>query len=160
MPTGEYARARALTVAEEAIREGHYREILALIKGFDGQFKAFDDRLKETRDDAREARDAAKVLTERFNAQDLPTKLAELAGYVEKGLGDGRSDLVNVSDKLTREMREGHEAHDKRIIALEAFRLKIEGATGIIGWLAKNAPWLLALSMTAVAAIGFKDKLP
>jgi hypothetical protein len=140
-------------VAQESMLDGRYMEILARLEGLAG-------RIDETREDAREARDAATKLTERVGAQDIPAKLAELKGQVEKGFSDARSDLVNTSDKITREMRDGHRDHGARLDALEAFRNKIEGAKGLMGWVAKNAPWLFAVSFAVAAAIGWKEKIP
>lgn len=130
-----------------------YREILARIEAFDG-------RLTETRADAREARDAVVRLSERVGAQDTPAKLAELRGDLEKGFQAARADLVNSVDKLTREVRHDFNAHESRLKSLEDFRLRIEGAGGVFGWVGKNAPWLLTALLTGVAALGFKDKLP
>ncbi|MDB5448751.1 MAG: hypothetical protein JWQ97_4068 [Phenylobacterium sp.] len=146
-------RPRLPVIPEEGLHEGHYREILALIRGLDG-------RVTEIREDAREARDAATRLTERFGAQDIPTKLAELRGDVEKGFAGARADLVNSMDKITRETRSGLDALETRVATLEGFKNRIEGAGGVFGWLSKNAPWLLAMLMTAAAAMGLKDKLP
>jgi hypothetical protein len=117
-------------------------------------------RIDETRADAREARDAATKLTERVDAQAVPAKVAELRADLDKNFAIARSDLVNASDKITREMREGLAGHDTRIKQLEAFRSKVEGATGFLGWTSKNAPWLFALLAGIAATIGWKDKLP
>lgn len=133
----------------EALR----REIIAL---FEGQ----DRRLTETREDAREARDAATKLTERLTSQDVPTKLAEMRGQMDAGFSASRADLQNVSDKITREFREKHAGHEVRIEALEAFRQRLEGASGLLGWLGKNTPWLITVIMAVAAAVGLKDKLP
>jgi hypothetical protein len=130
-----------------------YREIIARLQGM-------DDRITETRADAREARDAVVRLTERVGAQDTPTKLAELRGDMEKGFQAARSDLVNAANKITSEVRGELEKHDARIKSLEDFRQRIEGASGLIGWLGKNAPWLLSVFFAGVAVLGFKDKLP
>jgi hypothetical protein len=148
-----------LTVAEEAIREGHYREILAEIRAINGRVEGVEDGMGEIRKDAREARDAAIKLTERVGAQDVPAKLAQISADLEKGFVAARTDLVNTSDKITREMRDGHEKHDKRLEALEAWKLRVEGATGIVGWFARNAPWLLTALFAAMAALGFKDRV-
>lgn len=130
-----------------------YREILARLQGV-------DDRIAETRADAREARDAVLRLTERVGAQDTPTKLAELKGEMEKGFQGARADLVNAMDKLTREVRHDLASHDARIKALEDFKSRIDGAGGVIGWIGKNAPWLLSVLFAGLAVVGFKDKLP
>lgn len=116
--------------------------------------------MAETRADAREARDAALRLTERVGAQDTPAKLAELRGDLEKGFQAARADLVNAVDKLTREVRSDFANHDDRIKSLEDFRQRIEGAGGLVGWLGKNAPWLLTITFAGMAALGFKEKLP
>lgn len=130
-----------------------YREILARLQGM-------DDRISETRTDAREARDAVLRLTERVGAQDTPAKLAELRGEMEKGFQGARVDLVNAVDKLTREVRHDLASHDVRIKALEDFKSRIDGAGGVIGWIGKNAPWLLSVFFAGLAVLGFKEKLP
>jgi hypothetical protein len=135
------------------MHEGQYREILALIHGI-------DNRVSEIREDAREARDAATRLTERFGAQDLPTKMAELRADLEKWVAASRSDLVNAMDKVTRETRAASEDHERRIADLERFKNRLEGASGVFGWMSKNAPWLIAILMAGLAAIGLKGKLP
>lgn len=165
-----------MTLAQEQMLDGHYREILARIEGLSG-------RIDETREDAREARDAATKLTERVGAQDIPAKLAELKGQVEKGFADARSDLVNSSDKITREMRTGHEDHGKRISALEQFRdgvdfkghatriealeavrNRTDGANGVLKWMSANMPWLaptvFVAAIVMAAVLGVKVKWP
>jgi chromosome segregation ATPase len=133
--------------------EAALREIIARLQGV-------EERMAETRADAREARDAALRLTERVGAQDTPAKLAELRGDLEKGFQAARADLVNAVDKLTREVRSDFANHDDRIKSLEDFRQRIEGAGGLVGWLGKNAPWLLTITFAGMAALGFKEKLP
>lgn len=140
---------RAARRAAESLHEGHYLEILALIRGLDG-------RVTEIREDAREARDAATRLTERLGAQDMPAKVAELRGIMDKGFSDARSDLVNAITRLTGEMRPELADHDARLSELETFRHRIEGARGAIGWVSKNAPWLVSLAMGFLAALGLK----
>lgn len=118
----------------------------------EGRFEALVDRLDETREDAREARDGVMKLTERIGNQDMPTQLERLRGELREGFKDARSDLVNVSDKIRGELA----AHDARLKALEAFKLKVEGATGFVGWLGKNTPWLVAIAAGVLAALGWK----
>lgn len=138
--------------AAQRLSTGDYRELLALIE-------ALGVRVDETRDDAREARDAARALSERLGAQDIPSQLVELRGHVDAGFVAARTDLVNAMDKITREARTGHDDHETRLKALEAFRSRIEGAGGVVTWLSKNAPWLVAIGGFALAALGWKDKL-
>lgn len=141
------------------MRAGDYREILALIQGLNGRLDAVDDRLKETNDSAREARDVATKLAERVGAQDTPTRLAELSGKVERGFIEARSDLVNTATTITREMRGDFDRLDTRLKNLETWKAKVDGASGLVGWLGKNAPWLTA-ALIAGLTWAFKDKLP
>jgi hypothetical protein len=141
------------------MRAGDYREILALIHGLSGRIEAVQDQTQEIHKDAREARDAVTKLTERVGAQDTPARLAELSGKVERGFIEARSDLVNTADKLTREMRGDFEILEKRLAALEQWKQRMDGATGLMGWISKNAPWLVGFALAAAAWV-FKDKLP
>lgn len=132
--------------------QGQYREILARLEGQ-------DRRLDEIREDAREGRDAAVRMAERYAAEGVPTKLAELRGQMEQGFQAARGDLVNSMDKTTREMREAQSSIHSRLDELERFKQRIEGAGGVFGWLAKNAPWLLTAVLAAAAAVGFRDNV-
>ena len=140
------------------------REIIA-------RFEGLDQRITETREDAREARDAATKLTERLASQDVPAQMAKLQSELAAGFIAHRSDLVNAADKITREFREADakiisdaklkgDGHDARIAALESFRQRIEGASGLVGWMAKNTSWLITVLFAVVAAVGLKEKLP
>jgi len=131
---------------------GQYREIIARLEGQ-------DRRLDEIREDAREGRDAAVRMAERYNAEGVPTKLAELRGQMEQGFQAARTDLVNSMDKATRENRETQHAIHRRLDDLERFKSRIEGAGGVFGWLAKNAPWLLTVVFAIAAAVGLKDDI-
>lgn len=139
--------------SDREINDGHYREIIARIEGL-------ASHVSGARDDAREARDAAIKLTAQIASSDLPARLAELAGRVTQLQTEARSDLVNATDKQTRENRAHFEAHDARIKALEAFKTKVDGATGLVGWVAKHAPWIFAVFFAVLAGLGLKDKLP
>lgn len=139
-------------MAEEAIREGHYREIIARLEGL-------STRIDETRTDAREARDAATRLNERVSAQDVPAQIEHLRAAIDASTIASRSDLVNSISKVTAEMRESFATRDARLAALEAFKSKVEGATGFLGWMSKNAPWMFAMLAAAAAAVGWKDRI-
>ena len=147
--------------------DSQYREILALIRGLETQIDGVGDRVDEVRADAREARDAATRMTERLGAQDLPAKMAELAGHVEQGFAGQRSDLVNAIDRTNRKIEDvknewqgKHAGLEGRVKTLEDMKSKIEGAGGALGWLGKNMPWLISLAAVVAAAVGFKDKIP
>lgn len=144
----------------DTLHEGHYREILALIKGVDGRLQAGDERMREISTDAREARDAANRLTERFNTQDVPARISEVKALVERLDSERRSDLVNSASKITTEMREGHDDHEGRIKELEDARHRMAGATGLIGWIGRNAPWLLTGLIALAAVFGVKVNHP
>lgn len=133
--------------------QGQYREILARLEGQ-------DRRLDEIREDAREGRDAAVRMAERYAAEGVPTKLAELRGQMEQGFQGARTDLVNSMDKTTREMRDAQNNIHARLDALERFKNRIEGAGGVFGWVSKHAPWLLSVFLGGLAVFGLKDRLP
>lgn len=122
----------------------------------EGRFEALGERLDETREDAREARDGVMRLTERIGNNDTPTQLERLRSEMKEGFKDARNDLINTSNDLRRKLETGHDDHEKRIKALEAFKQKVDGATGFVGWMAKNTPWLVAIAAAALAAVGWK----
>lgn len=48
----------------------------------------------------------------------------------------------------------------KRIDDLEGTRDQQKGAKALVDWVRQTTPWLLALIMAALAAVGFKDAQP
>lgn len=139
--------------------ESLLRELLSASATQSAELRALSGRVDGVQNDAREARDVARDNLAQTKAQDLPTKVAELRGHLEASSQALRADLVNSITKLTAESRQGHDAHDVRLKALEDFKNRLDGATGFVGWLAKHAPWLLAVLFAGLAALGLKEKL-
>lgn len=151
--TGDGARAPRRRASTSRRDDGIYGEILARIAGIEG-------RVESVGGDAREARDGVLQLTAGLNAQGIPAKVAELDGKIDVVAQTARSDLVNATTQIKREVRDKHDALVKRVADLEAFRNRIDGASGLLGWIGKNTPWLVAVLLAGLAALGFKDKLP
>jgi hypothetical protein len=146
-------RARSRLPGDDALHEGHYREILARLGGL-------EDRVSEIREDSREARDATTRLAAAAEAQDLPTRIAEAFAAVRGEEVRARADLQNTSNKITDEMRRGHDDHEERLKRLETFKDKVQGAGGFLSFIAKNMPWLVAIAMAGLAGLGFKAHNP
>jgi len=103
--------------------------------------------------DAREARDATIELKAKVDGSDTSARLSAIEQKVATGFQDARSDLVNSMDKLTRETRENHNGLEGRVASLEAWRQRIEGANSLLGWLSKNAPWLITGAIAVLALL-------
>jgi predicted nucleic acid-binding Zn-ribbon protein len=132
---------------------GAYREILARLDGL-------SDQVDAAAKDAREARDVGLKLTERLETLDLPKQVAELRKDMEAGDQALRSDLVNAVDKTRREMQAADDALSTRVATLETARAHLQGATGLLGWVGRHAPWLIAIAASVLATLGVKGKLP
>jgi hypothetical protein len=107
-------------------------------------------------DDTREARDAALRTEAVLNAQNIPAQIATLRGDLEKVEQGFRADLVNTSGKIRADLAE----LEKRVKAQEEARARSDGATGLVGWLMRWAPWLFTGFAGLLAAIGFRDRIP
>lgn len=147
-------------MASSATNEALLREILTGHAQLNEKVTGLQGVVESVKTDAREARDAARESAAATKAQDLPAKIAELRGQVEKMASDSRSDLVNSIAKVTAEMRSGHGDHEGRIATLEAARNKFAGATGLMGWLGRNAPWMFTGIAAAAALFGLRDHQP
>lgn len=140
--------------------EALLRELLSASATQSAELRALSGRVDGVQKDAREARDVARDNLAQTQAQDLPAKVAELRGHIEALDTARRADLLNAIEKLTRESRTGHDEHEKRLKALEAFQSRFDGATGLMGWVSKYAPWLLSAALGVLAMLGLRDKIP
>jgi outer membrane murein-binding lipoprotein Lpp len=154
-------------VASSAINEGLLRQILVGHAELKEQVAGLGATVESVKADAREARDAARESAAATKAQDLPAKIAELKGQVEKMAEGNRADLVNAISRVTAEVREGKadhgarlDAHDIRLDKLEAGHNRFKGATGLIGWISRNMPWLMTALVAAAAIFDMKDRHP
>lgn len=144
-------------MANSATNEALLRELLAGHAGLAAEVKGLSGRVDGVDKAAREARDAARDSAAATRAQDIPAEMEKLRGQVAMIASDGRSDLVNAVTKVTEEMRKGLSDHDGRIKRLEDARSRFDGATGLLGWLSRNAPWLLTALAAAAAFFGLRD---
>jgi chromosome segregation ATPase len=113
--------------------------------------------------DTRESRDGVRDLKTTLETQNMPAQIVGLKAEMEKGFQAARSDLVNAQDHIRREVRELEakiDAHDARIGGLEQAKARADGATGLVGWLMRWAPWLFTGFAGLLAAIGFRDRIP
>jgi len=152
-------------MANEGSVEALLREVLIASASQSAELKALNNRVDGVQSDARESRDAARDILAQTRAQDLPAKVAELRGHLDASSTAIRSDLVNAINKVTTEVRAKHDEHEvrfevneDRLDKLESFRDRLDGARGLVGWLAKNAPWLLTVIFAGAAVLGFKDE--
>lgn len=81
------------------------------------------------------------------------------------GLVEDRRLLHNIHERLIRIESNRMEVEvaalsvrlDKavdRLVALETSEARRDGAVGLVGWISKHAPWLLAVVVSAAALIG------
>lgn len=105
--------------------------------------------------DTREGRDAALSIKATIEAHNLPAQIAALRGDLEKTEQGLRADIVNASAHVRNEIS----ALDARLKAVEAKQARTDGATGLMGWIIRYAPWLLSAAAFLVGW-GVKDKLP
>lgn len=106
--------------------------------------------------DSREGRDLALTIRTMLETQNMPAQLAALRGDTEKGLQAARSDLVNAQTHIRQEV------HDLvvRVQALEAKQNRTDGATGLMGWLIRHAPWLAGAFAAFAGGVALKENLP
>lgn len=140
--------------------EALLRQVLTSSARLEEQVRGMDSRINGIQTDAREARDAARESAAATKAQDLPAKIAEVRGMVDKLVSDMRSDLVNSITNVKIEFRKYHEdqddmlnKHNERLENLESARQRMLGAGGAVGWLARYAPLALSFFATVLAIL-------
>lgn len=126
--------------------EALVRNLAVSVEGLRSTVEGHSTRLDETRQDAREARDATTKLTERLTTQDMPAEIAKLRAAMDAGFIAARSDLTVASSHTNTAISD----LSKRVDELENWRERLNGASGLVGWLSRNAPWLVTL----VAVLG------
>lgn len=147
-------------MASSATNEALLREILTGHAKLDEKVSGLAGAVEAVKADAREARDAARDSAAATKAQDIPAALEKLRGQVERSATDSRADLVNSISRVTSEMREGLSGHETRLQKLEAARSRFAGATGLLGWLSRHAPWLVTAGLALAAIFGLKVHQP
>lgn len=115
------------------------------------------DGLEKT---AGEARDETLKLNARLTAENTQEQLAKIWTRMETADLQNRADLQNSYDRLNAAQSarsaqiEGNVAAlTSDMDALKEWRNKIEGANGLVGWLAKHAPWLVTAAVAGLALI-------
>lgn len=142
-------------------------QIVAEQAGLKATVNGINGRLDGVDLAAREARDAARDNVAATKAQNIPAEFEKMRGRVDQIEVTFRGELVNAISRATTEFRtkdtelDGKVAAvDTRIKALENARTRVEGATGAIGWIGKNASWVFAALATIAgwgAVLGFKN---
>lgn len=71
---------------------------------------------------------------------------------------DVRERLIRLEERDKRIDENQQRIHDacQRLDRLEDAHQRREGALGFVGWIGKNAPWIGAIVIAALVAIGFK----
>ena len=76
-------------------------------------------------------------------------------------LKDVRERVIRIEERDVKgeiqELRAEHKAIGLRVDALERVKDRQDGALGAGNWLAKYAPWLLAVVAAAMAGLGLKE---
>ncbi len=147
--------------------EALLRQVLVSNAGLSEKVAGMAAGMEDIKNNAREARDAARDIAAATKAQDIPAKIAELRGFVEKTNAELRSDMVNSNTRITSELRTDFDkcekdviALDTRVEALEAVHNRALGMTGVIGWLSRYAPWLISAVAFVLSFAGYKDHHP
>lgn len=131
------------------------REVLSNQAVFGERLENFSEQLTTTTQEARQAREQAARAIVILEEHDHAARLAEHKAENRAALADIRQDFVAANGRVRTEL----EAALARVASLEAERQRQEGAKGLIAWLMKNAPWLLAGIAAFAAGLGFKGKI-
>jgi len=129
------------------------------------QFEELFRRLDRAETTAGEARDTAKELVTILREQDTGARLTEIRTEQREGLSALRTDVVAANTRLRLDVEAeatAREAADTeldkeittlatRVASLEAERNKVVGVAGFFSWLARVAPWLIALVAAGIA---------
>lgn len=119
------------------------------------QVESLSRRVDDLGKDTREGRDLALSIKTILETQNMPAQIAALRGDMEKGFQGARSDLVNATDHVRRDVAE----LEARIVSLEQFRQRADGASGLMSWVLRNAPWLFAGIAAFAAGVLFRAGL-
>lgn len=117
--------------------------VAAAMAGVQAQLVALKDQMGLVGHDAREARDATIALKAQMGAENLGERITALKGDINAVETAYRSDLQTAIGAVRREHADTKTVHETRLAALEAWRNKADGATGLLGWLSRWAPWLI-----------------
>lgn len=123
----------------------------------------FESYLDAVAKDAREGRDAALGLVQRLTAENTQQELQKIWARIEQSDAAHREDLRNSYARMAeaaatryKELEIDRDAWKKRVEQLEAWRNKIEGANGLLGWVAKHSPWLVTVAVAVLALLKVK----
>lgn len=123
------------------------REILARFDGLSERVDAIGKDVDAIGKDAREARDATIGLNARMGAENTQEQLAKIWARIEAADTEHRSDLLNAIARSGE--RTG--VLEARVVKIEEWKNRLEGANGLVGWLAKHAPWLATAAIAGLA---------
>jgi ABC-type ATPase with predicted acetyltransferase domain len=124
------------------------------------QFESLSGWVEAVSKDAREARDLGRETAAKLNEQNIVARLAEHRGDVRTQVEAIRTDFSAAYTKVRTDAADLEKRLEARLEVLEADRNKVVGIASFFSWLARVAPWLLALGAAAVAGASMKDKLP
>lgn len=127
-------------------------QVLASQAAMAAQLEAMGETVKATQLDAREARDGANRLATILSEQDIVKRLTEHRNDTRQMIEGLRQDVVVANNNVKRDVDD----LEKRVDRLEKERDQRDGATTLIGWLMKNAPWLVVGLGAFLAGLGFK----
>lgn len=127
------------------------------------RLNGFEAYLEATARDARKACDATLTLTARLTAENTQVEIAKIWQRIETADAAHRADLQNSYARIneaaaarSRELEIDRDLWKVRVEALEDWRARIEGASGLVGWLAKHAPWLVTVAIAVLAVLKVK----
>lgn len=142
------------------------REVLTGQASVGAKLSGLSDRVTEVGKDAREARDGLNRIEATLLEQNVAERLAELRAEFKASYVELRADGINSYSRLRadvtaarKEIDDRQAVAESRIDALEKYRDQTDGARSLMGWLAKNAPWLLALLITSLGSLGLGKRI-
>lgn len=131
------------------------REVLAGQAASEQRMNDMAARLAETAEAAFKARDSSNRINTILEEQNLASRFSEHRTEMRQIITEIRQDFVAANTKL----RTDHDDLAIRVKALEDDLQRREGIKSFLGWLMKNAPWLLAGVAAFAAGLGFKEKI-
>ena len=136
-------------------RQANGQQLEQIIAGqarADQRFEELFRRLGKAETMAGEARDTAREVVTILREQDTAVRLAEIRAEMIQTVAGLRQDVVAANGTLRTDL----DSLKARIGKLEEARSQVVGVAAFFGWLAKVAPWLLAVVAASVAALEFK----
>ena len=140
--------------------ESLIRRVLEGQASLDARFEHLTGWVEAVSKDARETRDLGRATATKLDEQNIVARLKEHQVDVSKQVEAMRTDFSLAYTKVRTDAADLERRLDARIEALEADRNKVVGVASFFSWLARVAPWLVALGAAAIAGSAMKDKLP